>query len=138
MKRNNGFTLVELLAVIVVLGVIMVIAGSSLTAVKKKANIDEAKEIEEMLTNLGADVYLNVEGASDISLNESKKIFIYDLYTNGYLKSSKLENPAGGDECEGYLEITKTEEGPVFQGYVCCPALYETNSDKTPSSCSIK
>ena len=129
MGNKNGFTLVELLAVIVVLGIIMVIAGSSVNAIKKNANISEAKEIEEMIESLGADVYINYQ-EGDYS--------IQDLYEKGYLKSKEIKNPSGGENCSGYLQITKTQEGPVFKAHICCPHLYETNNQQAPSSCSIK
>ena len=51
MKKNKkGFTLIELLAVIVVLGVIMSIAGTAVLKQKKKANIEEAKSLENTIT----------------------------------------------------------------------------------------
>ena len=54
MKKNKkGFTLIELLAVIVVLGVIMSIAGTAVLKQKKKANIEEAKSLENTITKIG-------------------------------------------------------------------------------------
>ena len=49
MKNKNGFTLVELLAVIVVLGVIMAIAGTAVLGQRKKANIEVAKDMEKSI-----------------------------------------------------------------------------------------
>ena len=58
MKKNKkGFTLIELLAVIVVLGVIMSIAGTAVLKQKKKANIEEAKSLENTITKIGEDLY---------------------------------------------------------------------------------
>ena len=46
MKKNiKGFTLVELLAVIVILGLIMTIAGTSLIGTRKEANQSEVDSI---------------------------------------------------------------------------------------------
>lgn len=55
--KKNGFTLVELLAVIVILGIIMTIASSSLITTKKEANIREAKQIEKSIKDLGMEIY---------------------------------------------------------------------------------
>ena len=55
--KNNGFTLVELLAVIVVLGVIMAIAGTAVLGQRRKTNIEEAKKIEQTIADLGPGIY---------------------------------------------------------------------------------
>ena len=58
MKKNiKGFTLVELLAVIVILGLIMTIAGTSLISTRKEANKEEAKNIENTITKVGEELY---------------------------------------------------------------------------------
>ena len=46
---KNGFTLVELLAVIVILGIIMAIGGGITMKVKKNANIEQAKQLENTI-----------------------------------------------------------------------------------------
>lgn len=56
-KSIKGFTLVELLAVVVILGIIMTIAGTSLIGTRKKANKEEAKNIENTITKVGEELY---------------------------------------------------------------------------------
>ena len=139
MKNKNGFTLIELLAVIVVLAIIMVIAGSNLIGTKKEANIAEAKKIEKMIEDLGPGIYSNESIGNNWDLlenyktSEEAKISIDQLAEAGYLKSSTIKNPSGNGNCEGYLEVTKTNEGPVFKAYICCPSLYKTVGFDNPS-----
>lgn len=137
MKNKNGFTLIELLAVIVVLAIIMVIAGSNLIGTKKEANIAEAKKIEKMIEDLGPGIYSyeNISGNKNsddyfykkyknLSEGRSIKISLVDLNSAGYLKRSTIKNPSGNGNCEGYLEVEKTLEGPKFYGRITCPNLY--------------
>lgn len=143
MKKNNkGFTLVELLAVIVVLSIILIIAGSSLTGTKEKANIEEAKKLEKMIEDLGPVIYSDEKinggtmmGYSALADDGTKEIDLANLKSHGYLKSEKIQNPAGGDDCEGYLLVEKTNNGPKFTGKICCPNLYETGADDVPENC---
>ncbi len=154
MKKNEkGFTLVELLAVIVVLGIIMVVAGTAVLKTKKDANEKEAVQIEESITKLGSSIYSYevLSGNKDdenyfykaykgINEDESIYISISELKDTGYLTSDKIKNPAGGDDCQGYLEVTRTNEGPEFKGYLSCENLYETpgyDVDKESSSTKL-
>lgn len=70
MKKNNGFTLVELLAVITILGLLMVIGGIAATKIKKDANIKEADQLKAMLKDLGPGIY-SYEKANGVSDNKS-------------------------------------------------------------------
>lgn len=145
MKDKNGFTLVELLAVIVVLAVILVIAGTSFTRIKRNANIEEAKKIEQSLTDLGPNIYsyeyITNNGAEEddeatfmkkyngLAKKDSFNISLDTLKGAGYLKNVSIKNPknpSGNDVCNGYLKVTKGDDGPEFKGYICCPDLYKT------------
>lgn len=149
MKKNiKGFTLVELLAVIVILAIIMTIAGTNLIGTRKKANIEEAKSLENTITKIGEDVYVheNMLGKKEqyyfnyeyqkLPVNGILNITIGVLKDAGYLKGSTISNPSGNGTCEGYLEIKKTNDGPKFKGYICCLNLYQTDSSDEPTNCS--
>lgn len=150
MKKNiKGFTLVELLAVIVILGLIMTIAGTSLVSARKKANQEEAKNIENTITKVGEDLYAHESmlGNKDdngyfykkyknLSNSGFLNISIMALKNAGYLKSKTISNPSGNGDCKGYLQVTRTSGGPVFKGHVCCPNLYATGEADEPTNCS--
>lgn len=135
MKKDiKGFTLVELLAVIVVLGVIMTIAGTSLIGTRKKANQSEVKSIYNTIKEIGPDVYLdkkdNIE--NDYACYSDKW-----LKENGYLKS-EVSNPAKSEEqCEAYLIIDKSSDDDMFKAYVGCDGL-EPEGDRPPETESCK
>ena len=142
MKKNKkGFTLIELLAVIVVLGVIMSIAGTAVLKQKKKANIEEAKSLENKITKIGEDLYTHesMVGKTDdgyfynkyklLNSGDSIDISLTKLASAGYIKSASIANPSGNGTCKGYLSVKKTDEGPSFKGYICCPNLYATGKN---------
>lgn len=142
MKKNKkGFTLIELLAVIVVLGVIMSIAGTAVLKQKKKANIEEAKSLENTITKIGEDLYTHesmvgktVDGYfykeyKSLNSGDSINIPLTKLASAGYIKSASIANPSGNGNCNGYLSVKKTDEGPSFKGYICCLNLYATDKN---------
>ncbi|MGN1268468.1 MAG: type II secretion system protein [Candidatus Aphodocola sp.] len=148
MKKNNkGFTLVELLAVIVVLGIIMSIAGTAVLKQKKKANLEEAKKLEKTIADLGPSIYSYeyllgdkekdgyfYKSYKNLRVESSIKISFAELKEAGYLKSETISNPAGNGNCEGYLEVKK---GPEFNAYISCDNLYETSGYVSDSFTSV-
>ncbi len=125
--NKKGFTLIELLAVIVVLGIIMTVVGTTVLDQKRKANVEEAKKIEQTLADLGSDVYLS-------NKESDRKYYLDDLVDYG-LKNATIKNPNGNGNCEGYLEIDSELN---FSGHVCCPGLYETSESEKPTENDCK
>lgn len=138
MKNKKGFTLVELLAVIVVLGIIMAIAGTAVLGQRKRANVEAAKNIEESIKDLGAGIYSYESSQSESAFMTAYrkkykfKISVKQLGDAGYLKdlssSDKIKNPAGGDDCDGYLVVDPSGD-EMFMGYINCPNLYATGQE---------
>lgn len=90
MKNKKGFTLVELLAVIVILGIIMVIATKTvmnyINESKVRTRYIAAKEIVEI-----ASAYMEVEGS-----NENVCVLIKKMIDDEYLESDTT-NPRTGE-----------------------------------------
>ena len=86
------------------------------TTLKLLELIKEGKKLNEICTELN---------------KTPKQIFnhLTLLKNKGYLKTDKLKNPANDSkECEGYLEIKKTDTGPEFKAHVKCEKLYTTDN----------
>lgn len=81
-KKEEGFTLVELLAVIVILGVILAIAipavGNVISTAQKNA---DDREVELIIS--AARVYFTTEG------KDEGTITVADLYTKGFLETAQ-------------------------------------------------
>ena len=86
MKNNKGFTLVELLAIIVILAVIMVVAAPSMTKqIKKKEDTDQTI-LDEKIYNASrmyaAKYYASEivnDGSFDFTLNNLEEDGLLDL-----------------------------------------------------------
>ena len=122
--KKNGFTLVELLAVIVVLGIIMVIVGRNLTKTRREANIKEVEKIEKTIESFGPEIYIDDKSIKTYNSQE--------LYNKGYLKSNIIKNPMGGENCSATLTIS---DGPTFEANICCPGLYKTDEEDYMGDC---
>ena len=102
MNRKNAFTLIELLAVIIILGILMIIAIPSVTTYisnsRKSAYIDTAKEI--------------INGARNF-VNEGK-LEMFDTNSTYYLPTNciKTENSSKSP----YGEFTKAYVGVIYDG----------------------
>lgn len=109
--KKNGFTLVELLAVIVILGIIMTIASASLTKTKKEANIREAEQIEKSIKDLGMEIYSYEKTLGiydDKTYCEKEKDGIYESATR------TCDGNYIGDEYKSYFNYKYNEESEVF------------------------
>ena len=103
MKRKNGFTIPELLAVIVIIGVLTVMSVGTYTSISK--SVKEA-ELKEKIEYLKSKV---MEYASDNNI-ERDTITVSTLIDLGYVekdhpensKQEKIDNPVTG----GYLDCT--------------------------------
>lgn len=109
--KNKGFTLTELLAVIVILGVISVIATTSLLKTRNEAETKEYEQVVNSIKDLGPDVYLEIG-------QTSRKISLSTLVKMGFLKTDKVL----GKTCsEAYLIIHDSSYSDMFDVYLRCP-----------------
>ncbi|OJF90906.1 competence type IV pilus major pilin ComGC [Alkalibacterium sp. 20] len=103
MKKEEGFTLVELLAVIVILGIIVAIAIPSIGGIINRAETG-ANEAEYALIEDAARLYhIQYEGETALTT-----VSVDDLSTNGYLDSRDGTKPTGS------VNIGGTPTNPTY------------------------
>ncbi len=106
---KKGFTLVELLAVIVILGLILSIAVPKILEVIENVRINVHIQNEEMMIRAAKNyIALNDEAFPD-EIGYTKELTLEQLQTAELI--SVIKNPYNNnEECNGYILITKIEE----------------------------
>lgn len=162
MKKKNGFTLVELLAVIVVLAIIMIIAIPSVlevmnTARKKSFAMYVTKIINAVQTQYVYDANSGaIQGAgyyvysikSDLSLTATgtyegyvtvnaadvdKPEYIIELYDNNYMLHAYNVTKKGMPQADDPLIFPLKRENVADDNYKACQAA--AGNPATPVSC---
>ena len=138
MKKKNGFTLVELLAVIVILAIILVIAVPQIMDTinsSRKASIESSVKmvassaetqytVAQTLGNLGTG-----EGQFNVGSTESKVSCLTEKWAG--LNSSDYASCEYYIDANGVAHVDITgKTGGKFAGYTC------TNGDKTTATCN--
>ncbi len=119
-----GFTLIELIAVVVILGIILVIAVPRIMDIIENSKLEGYKKNEALLERL-ATYYLTIN--NDLFPNEGEviQITLTDL-KNTDLITSLSDVRDKNQDCDGYVEVFK--DGVIFnyKGYIICGDNYST------------
>lgn len=114
MKNKKGFTLIEIIAVIVLLTVISLIVFISVTTVIKNNKLKQLKVFSDNLTN-AAEVYMadkkdefsNFNKVGDITVITSS-----EMIEAGYIDEN-MDNPTGKELTDFYIKATIEEDKTV-------------------------
>ena len=113
MKRLNkkGFTLVELLVVIVILGVIMAIAIPSITSSIERSKDKQKEQIIKLIVSAG-ELYVDKHKNT---VQQGKPITLYNLIEDGLITKEEMKDPFNEKRtlC-GHLSYNETE-GVLWQ-----------------------
>lgn len=115
MKNNKGFTLIEIIAVIVLIAVISLIVFLSVTAVIKNNKIKQLKVFSNSLTN-AAEVYMADKKDEFFNFNKVGDITVItsdEMIKAGYLDEN-MDNPTGKELTDFYIKATIKEDKSVF------------------------
>lgn len=96
MKNKRGFTLIEVIMVIAVIGIIMLLIVPNVMAIIKKNNIKSCENIKNSIIK-SAELYVTDHKYElNFSCNEKKPLNLEDLIAADYLKvdkTGKIINP---------------------------------------------
>ena len=121
-NRRNGFTLVELLAVIVILGITFMFILPNLTGLVQKGSKTEIELIEERVISAAKEYINNIDGTFYTELyavGDVNYIYISDLINAGLIEEEELSK----------LNSALRVKGEVLENYKIRYTLEYTNSN---------
>ena len=138
--KKNGFTLVELLAVVVILGIIMAIAVVSYIGNLQKSKDKTFDMTEKDFQSAASNAYIQYLSNQDLRMSTIFDNLIYDNKTTIYLKDlinydyiKKVKNPYNTEEmCDfenSYVIMEKTIGAKDDFNYQVCLICGDHQSD---------
>lgn len=106
--NKKGFTLVELLAVLVILGIIAIVCYPIVTRTINNSKTDLSVEQKNRIINAAK----NYVAANVIS--DSECVTVSQLQSSGYLESGAIKDPAGGT-LDGGIKITWSDANNQYE-----------------------
>lgn len=121
---KNGFTLVELLAVIAILGIIMAITFLSVNIILKNSR-ESLSETQIANVEEAAKVYYLKEGMA-IS---AECVSVSELINNGYIDANEVKDPKTKSTMNGYVKITyESNQYNYDYSTESCYTIYENGT----------
>lgn len=108
MKKENGFTLVELMAVLVILGVLLIMAMPSITKTFRNSKESEEAEFLDTLC-AGAQAYMQFEkDSNDEKYKYPKTLEVSELQSSGYIRNNiKVPDSYENMDCSVTINANK-------------------------------
>ena len=118
---KKGYTLVEVLAVLGLLGIILLITTASYNAIVRKTRTDVYNRQVNTIIQVGKDWAL--KNVNDLSKENENIVLLEELLNQGYLDAKEVINPKTEEAMQGCVIITWNES---YQQY-----NYTYQSDNT-------
>ena len=123
--NQKGFTLVELLAVITILGLLMGVAVGAVSWVLGMAEERFYESLEKDLVLAGESYYADHRGSLPATIGQSRKLSLKTLVDSNYIAEDKVVD-YGKAACNlesSYIEVTRVSKSDhSYSLYLKCPA----------------
>ena len=106
---KKGFTLVELLAVIIILGIILIIAVPNILGIINDSRINSVVKSKDMFINSTRSYISSNSDILPSELGSFITITLSDLQDLGYI--DEIKSPYKEGNCTGYITVLNTGEG---------------------------
>ena len=118
--NKKGFTLVELLAVIVVLAIILAIAVPTISKIIETSQTNAFKTNEKMVVKATKTYIGTNESLLPTNIGETREVTLDTLKSSGYINSIIAPDDKV-TECDGYVIVTKINNGNYeYTPYLNC------------------
>ena len=114
--KKNGFTLVELLAVLVILGIILTITYYSVNSILD--NSEESLSNTQISALEESAKLFYIEEGMDLETSTSTEVCVSVKYLldNGYIEKTKVSDPSSpSTELNGYVSIEKSGNRYIYK-----------------------
>ena len=115
-KQKRGFTMIELLAVLVILGVIMVIAVPSVIGYLQGSRTSYYEELEESVKTTGQEYFSDHRSLMPRENGQIYSVDIKDLISEGY--TTEILDSDGNDTCTGIVYVKRLATAD-FEYHAC-------------------
>ena len=113
MKNKKGFTLVELLAVIVILGILLMIGNMSIDAIALRVRKNQHENLVKKI-KIAAEKYFDDKHVTSVN--------VITLIENGYISAdndkNEIKSPETGEDLKCYI-VSKNDENIDFNKALC-------------------
>ena len=122
LKDKKGFTLVELLATVTILGILSTIAIASVSGLLQKGRDEHYKTAEKQMIQAAKSYVQQNRGALPKVQNGTSKITLYTLIANKYIGTIKDHSDNECDKDNSYVTIKKTSQTNYsYKAHLKCP-----------------
>ena len=139
--NKKGFTLVEILAAIVILGILMSIAIISISRILDNSKQGFYENVEDQLILAAKSYYNDHRTLLSQSVGQTRKVTIETLIKNNYLKRGDVVD-YGKSECDtnaSYVQVIKSsKKNFIYTVYLKCPAHTIDHHEDIESELTVK
>ena len=115
-KQKRGFTMIELLAVLVILGIIMVIAVPSVVGYLQGSRTNYYDQLEESVKTVGQEYFSDHRSLMPRENGQIFSVNIQDLITEGY--TTEILDSDGNNTCTGNVYVKRLATAD-FEYHAC-------------------
>ena len=135
--KNKGFTLVELLATIIILGLLVSIAYVSVSSILNSGDDSYYESQENMLVLAGREYYADHRSELPREIGDTSNVSLETLVEENYIEQITDKDGNNCDNDNSEVTVQKiTEKDFQYYGTLICGA-YQTNSDKAKPAISF-